>query len=209
MPERTGSIAGIVLAAGMSTRMGQNKLFMELEGETLVRRAVSRVRNAGVNPLVVVLGHERCGAVAATQGCVRTGGKAPGHIQSVVEALTPIVGPYANGADAVEQGVQANVRAQVAAVLAQSAIIREKVGAGHMKVVGARYDLDTGKVTVIASCAGDVHSIKIDPSVVDPSDVEFLEDLVLKGVQEAVNKGKETAAAEMKKLTGGLGIPGL
>ncbi|HEY8960665.1 MAG TPA: YbaB/EbfC family nucleoid-associated protein [Luteolibacter sp.] len=66
-----------------------------------------------------------------------------------------------------------------------------------------------GKVTVIASCAGDVHSIKIDPSVVDPSDVEFLEDLVLKGVQEAVNKGKETAAAEMKKLTGGLGIPGL
>ncbi|HEY8991368.1 MAG TPA: YbaB/EbfC family nucleoid-associated protein [Luteolibacter sp.] len=66
-----------------------------------------------------------------------------------------------------------------------------------------------GKVTVVANCAGDVHSIKIDPSVVDPSDVEFLEDLVLKGVQEAVNKGKETAAAEMKKLTGGLGIPGL
>ncbi|GIE26993.1 carbonic anhydrase [Actinoplanes italicus] len=103
-----------------------------------------------VPPLVMVLGHERCGAVAATQGCVRTGGKAPGHIQSIVEALTPIVGPYANGADAVEQGVQANVRAQVAAVLAQSAVIREKVGAGHMKVVGARYDLDTGKVTVIA-----------------------------------------------------------
>jgi molybdenum cofactor cytidylyltransferase len=58
MPERTGSIAGIVLAAGTSTRMGQNKLFMELEGETLVRRVVGRVWNAGVNPLVVVLGHE-------------------------------------------------------------------------------------------------------------------------------------------------------
>ncbi|MFD0893613.1 YbaB/EbfC family nucleoid-associated protein [Luteolibacter ambystomatis] len=66
-----------------------------------------------------------------------------------------------------------------------------------------------GKVTVVSTCAGDVLSIKIDPSVVDPSDVEFLEDLVLKGVQEAVNKGKEFAAAEMKKLTGGLGIPGL
>ena len=66
-----------------------------------------------------------------------------------------------------------------------------------------------GKVTVTATCAGDVVSIKIDPSVVDPSDVEFLEELVLKGIQEAISTGKEKAAAEMKKLTGGLGIPGL
>lgn len=66
-----------------------------------------------------------------------------------------------------------------------------------------------GKVHVIATCAGDVLSLKIDPSVVDPSDVDFLQDLVLKGVQEAIAKGKETAAAEMKKLTGGLGIPGM
>ncbi|MES2996490.1 MAG: YbaB/EbfC family nucleoid-associated protein [Verrucomicrobiota bacterium] len=66
-----------------------------------------------------------------------------------------------------------------------------------------------GKVTVSATCAGDVVSIKIDPSVVDSSDVEFLEDLVLKGVQEAISKGKTEAAAEMGKLTGGLGIPGL
>jgi DNA-binding YbaB/EbfC family protein len=65
-----------------------------------------------------------------------------------------------------------------------------------------------GKVTVTATCAGDVLSIRIDPSVIDPTDAEFLEDLVLKGVQEAINKGKETAAAEMKKLTGGLGLPG-
>ncbi|MBC8126402.1 MAG: YbaB/EbfC family nucleoid-associated protein [Gloeobacteraceae cyanobacterium ES-bin-144] len=66
-----------------------------------------------------------------------------------------------------------------------------------------------GKVTVLATCAGDVLSIKIDPSVVDPTDVEFLQDLVLKGVQEAISTGKEKAAAEMKKLTGGLGIPGM
>ncbi|MBM3862587.1 MAG: YbaB/EbfC family nucleoid-associated protein [Verrucomicrobia bacterium] len=66
-----------------------------------------------------------------------------------------------------------------------------------------------GKVQVTASCAGDVLDLRIDPSVVDPADVEFLQDLVLKGVQEAIQRGKETAAAEMKKLTGGLGIPGL
>ena len=66
-----------------------------------------------------------------------------------------------------------------------------------------------GKVTVTATCAGDVVSIRIDPSVVDPSDVEFLEELILKGVQEAITTGKDKAAAEMKKLTGGLGIPGM
>jgi DNA-binding YbaB/EbfC family protein len=66
-----------------------------------------------------------------------------------------------------------------------------------------------GKVNVIATCAGDVLSIKIDRSVIDPEDAEFLEELVLKGVQEAIAKGKDTSAAEMKKLTGGLGIPGM
>ncbi|MGB1129794.1 MAG: YbaB/EbfC family nucleoid-associated protein [Haloferula sp.] len=66
-----------------------------------------------------------------------------------------------------------------------------------------------GKVTVVASGAGDVKSITIDKAVVDPDDVEFLQELILKGVQEAIAKGKEATAAEMKKLTGGLGIPGM
>jgi molybdenum cofactor cytidylyltransferase len=57
MLERSGSVAGVVLAAGASTRMGRNKLFMELEGETLVRRIVSRTAQA-VDPLIVVLGYE-------------------------------------------------------------------------------------------------------------------------------------------------------
>ena len=66
-----------------------------------------------------------------------------------------------------------------------------------------------GKVTVVANGSGDVQSISIDPSVVDPEDVDFLQELVLSGVQEAVTKGKEMAAAEMSKLTGGLGLPGM
>ncbi|KAB2640173.1 MAG: YbaB/EbfC family nucleoid-associated protein [Verrucomicrobia bacterium] len=66
-----------------------------------------------------------------------------------------------------------------------------------------------GKVKVTATCAGDVLSIKIDPSVIDPADAEFLEGLVLKGVQEALTKGKNQAAAAMQKLTGGLNIPGM
>ena len=66
-----------------------------------------------------------------------------------------------------------------------------------------------GKVIVVANGSGEVESITIDPSVVDANDVDFLQELVLSGVQEAITKGKEMAAAEMGKLTGGLGIPGL
>jgi DNA-binding YbaB/EbfC family protein len=64
------------------------------------------------------------------------------------------------------------------------------------------------QVKVRATCAGDVLEIKIAPALVDPSDIEFLEEMVLKGVQEAIAKGKALAAEEMKKLTGGLNIPG-
>ena len=52
-------IAGVLLAAGMSTRMGNNKLFVELEGKSLLRRAVETARDAGLLPILVVLGHER------------------------------------------------------------------------------------------------------------------------------------------------------
>jgi len=64
-----------------------------------------------------------------------------------------------------------------------------------------------GKVTVVATGAGDVVSIKISKDVVDPDDVEMLEDLVLSGVKQAINKGKEMAQSEMGKLTAGMGLP--
>jgi len=66
-----------------------------------------------------------------------------------------------------------------------------------------------GKVTVTATGAGDILSIKIDPAVVDPKDVEMLEDLVLAGVKQAIEDGRAMAADEMKKITGGMNLPGM
>jgi nucleoid-associated protein EbfC len=64
-----------------------------------------------------------------------------------------------------------------------------------------------GMVTVEANGQGTVRSIKIDPAVVNASDVEMLEDLVLVAVTEAQKKAQEAAQAEMGKLTGGMSLP--
>ena len=69
-----------------------------------------------------------------------------------------------------------------------------------------------GKVKVTANGAGDIVAIKIDKEVVDPNDVEFLEEMVLNAVKQAIEQGKALAQSEMTKITGGLsglGIPGL
>ena len=65
-------------------------------------------------------------------------------------------------------------------------------------------------MTVVANGAGDVLSIKIAKEIVDPEDIEILEDLILSGVQQAIAKGKEMASSEMTKITGGMpGLSGL
>ncbi len=60
MPQPTDQlkVAGVLLAAGASRRMGRNKMLLELEGESLVRRAAKRALAAGLSPVVVVIGHE-------------------------------------------------------------------------------------------------------------------------------------------------------
>ena len=63
-----------------------------------------------------------------------------------------------------------------------------------------------GKVKVTANGAGDVIAIKIDKEAVDPNDVEFLEEIVLSGVKQAIEQGKALAQTEMTKITGSLGV---
>lgn len=55
---RDGPVAGILLAGGTSSRMGRNKLLLDVEGEPLVRRAARRASSSGLSPVIVVLGHE-------------------------------------------------------------------------------------------------------------------------------------------------------
>jgi DNA-binding YbaB/EbfC family protein len=66
-----------------------------------------------------------------------------------------------------------------------------------------------GVVKVVANGKQQIVSIVIDKEVVDPEDVEMLQDLILAAVNEALARSQEMVNAEMSKLTGGLNIPGL
>lgn len=66
-----------------------------------------------------------------------------------------------------------------------------------------------GMVTAVVSGKQQLLSLKIDPSAVDPEDVEMLQDLVTAAVNEAIKQSQKLAQEEMGKLTGGMSIPGL
>ena len=97
-------------------------------------------------PLIVVMGHEKCGAVSAAVA----GGEAPGHLQSVVDALEPAVEQTKGQAgDPVDNAVRANAQRMAGILTHVEPILSEAIKAGKLKVVAARYDLDSGQVEIL------------------------------------------------------------
>ncbi len=66
-----------------------------------------------------------------------------------------------------------------------------------------------GMVRAVANGRQEILALRIEPEVVDPQDVEMLQDLVLAAVNDALGRAREMAAAEMGKLTGGVSLPGM
>src|SRR5881227_1552442 len=97
--------------------------------------------------LVVVLGHQRCGAVKAAKETIAAKTEAPAHIQSLVRAIQPAV--EATVKDDLEATVEANVKNVTQALRLSTPILKPKVDSGELKVVGAYYSLDTGSVTFL------------------------------------------------------------
>jgi len=97
-------------------------------------------------PVVMILGHERCGAVtAAVQG-----ERLPGHIGSFVKAIKPALAKTKGiSGDPVDNAVIANVQYQIQKLKWSSAILSQRSLNGKLKIVGGRYDLDSGEVTLI------------------------------------------------------------
>jgi carbonic anhydrase len=95
--------------------------------------------------LIVVLGHQRCGAVQAAKETLDSKAEAPAHINSLVTAIQPAV-EATRGAD-VEATVKANVENVVQSLRSSEPVLKKEVEAGAITVVGAYYNLDIGAVT--------------------------------------------------------------
>lgn len=98
-------------------------------------------------PLVVVMGHKRCGAVAAACEVVTKGTKLEGSIGKMIQPILPVaLAQPDRGEGFVDKTVHANAFTGAERVLAESAIVSHLVEAGKLKVLPAYYDLDTGVV---------------------------------------------------------------
>ena len=96
--------------------------------------------------VLMVIGHERCGAVSATI----KGAEVPGQIGSLIEAIKPAVSKAKNEpGDQLENTCKANILLQIEK-LQSSPVISQLIEEGKLKVVGGYYDLDTGEVSLVS-----------------------------------------------------------
>jgi len=131
--------------------VGIGELFVARNAGNVVDTAVLGTIEYGAehlgSPLVVVMGHQLCGAVQAACDVVANHTVLPGSIRPMVEAIVPAAqSQEGKPGDFVDNTVRENARRNAAGILAGSDIVRELVHEGKVKVVHARYDLESGVV---------------------------------------------------------------
>ena len=96
-------------------------------------------------------------------------------------------------------------------LMAQAQKMQEDVKNKQAELEETLYDVTSGGGMISLTMSGkhQVTKLKIDPSVIDPEDIEMLEDMIAAAVNEAVRKVDEASDAAMAEITGGLNIPGL
>jgi carbonic anhydrase len=140
------------------SRVGPEIVFDQELGNVFVVRTAGEVLDAaGIgsieyavahlgSPLLVVLGHEHCGAVAAAVA----DSKEPGHIASIVKAIRPAVArTRAEPGDTLQNAVRANVQDVAAQLRRMGPVISAAVKSGRLKVTGAVCSLTSGKVELV------------------------------------------------------------
>lgn len=125
---------------------------VRVAGNVVTPEVLGSVEYAAVllkTPLIMVLGHERCGAVTAAV----EGEALPGQIGAFVKAIQPALATIQYDSDdlaqRINQAVTVNVKYQIEELKRNSSLLAQLVSDQKLKIVGGRYDLDTGSVTLI------------------------------------------------------------
>ncbi|MFE9960090.1 carbonic anhydrase [Micromonospora sp. NPDC005299] len=121
-------------------------------------------------PLVVVLGHDSCGAVQAAREAVRTGTSPSGHLGAVVDAVAPsLLRATREGVEDLDGIVDIHIAQTVEALLARSAVLADEVAAGRCAVVGLSYRLSAGEVRTVAQAPAGAPATPV-PAPAAPAD---------------------------------------
>lgn len=103
-------------------------------------------------PLIVVLGHERCGAVAAACEVVQKNTRFPGFIAPLVDTIVPAArAVLGQSGDFLDNAVRENARRTAQAIVTRSKLVAEAVAQGKVRVLAAHYDLDSGRVAFLSA----------------------------------------------------------
>jgi DNA-binding YbaB/EbfC family protein len=96
-------------------------------------------------------------------------------------------------------------------IMKQAKKIQEKMASMQVDLESKTIEATTGggMITVVVNGKFEILSLKIEREVVNPEDVDMLQDLIISAVNEGIRKAQEMASAEMAKITGGFNIPGL
>ena len=153
----TGQHPFAVVLGCIDSRVPPELVFDQGLGDLFVVRSAGEVLDEAVlgsiaygplelgTPLIVVLGHQSCGAVTAAVKADETGERLPAHIQYLADQIAPNIDHTKEGDARIASTIDANVRA-VRARLAAEPDLAAMVDKGKLAVVGARYDLTTQRV---------------------------------------------------------------
>jgi carbonic anhydrase len=135
--------------------VGLGELFVARNAGNMVDTATMGTLEYGAEhlgvPLIVVMGHERCGAVAAAVEVFKNKAHLEGSMGPMVKPILPAVKAVAKkDGDIVDNAVRESARLTAEKIKTQSPVIAHLIKAGKVKVVAARYDLDDGKVEFFA-----------------------------------------------------------
>ena len=97
------------------------------------------------------------------------------------------------------------------AMIKQAQKMQEDMAAKQEELEAREYDISAGGGVVNLKINGkkEIQSVKLSPEIVDPDDIETLEDLIVAAVNEAIKKVEAISAEEMQKITGNIGLPGM
>jgi carbonic anhydrase len=160
---RSGQNPYACILSCADSRVGPELCFDEGQGDLFVARLAGNYVNTDMlasleygalmlkSPLIMVLGHTECGAISAAIKAEKDNVDFPGHIQVIASKLDQAVrrAKAVGGKRTTEVAIE-NVKLNVAELRQSTPIIRKLADAGQLKIVGGLYDLETGKVSLVA-----------------------------------------------------------